>query len=360
MQVLCLDSGSSSLKFAIYEMPSERLILSGIAEVSGADKQSAAVLSVLEKARQEGVRVDAIGHRVVIGGPQHVKPERVDAQLIASLGRLADLDPIHMEPALASLRSVAQNLPDTPAVACFDSAFFSDLPSIARRYPLPSSLGSMVRRYGYHGLSYEYIVSTLQPKGKTVIAHLGNGASLAAMRDTKPIETTMGFTPLGGMMMGTRPGDLDPGVLLYLLRAGGFELGTLTSLVYSGSGLLAVSGRTADMRELLQRAPNDPAAQEAIDLFVYTAVKHIAGLVAALGGLDTLVFTGGIGENAWQIRKAICNGFGYLGVIVDESRNESQASRISTKHSRVDVMVVATNENLMIARHVLAVIGSSG
>jgi acetate kinase len=356
VRILCLDSGSSSLKYAIYDMPAELLLTSGAAEVSGARDQSAALRSVLDTAKRQDLRFDAIGHRVVFGGPDHVASQRVDAGLLASLERLVDYDPVHMVPALAIMRCAADSLPVVPAVACFDSAFHHEMPVLARAYPLPHHLGPMLRRYGYHGLSYEYVVSAIQPKARALIAHLGNGASLAAIRDGRSVDTTMGFSPLGGLMMGTRPGDLDPGVLLYLLRAGGLDADALSDLLITRSGLLGASGRTADMRELLRCAGEDHVAQEAIDLFVYTVIKHIGALVAVLGGLDQLVFTGGIGEHAAPIRRAICDGCDYLGVVIDERLNEAHAACISTANSRVAVLVVATNENLMIARHVFGVI----
>jgi len=358
VRILCLDSGSSSLKYAIYEMPSERLLASGASDVAGARDQSAALRSVIDEAKRQDLRLDALGHRVVFGGPEHMAPQRVDPQLMASLERLAELDPVHMPPALATMRCTAGILPDVPAVACFDSAFHQHMPEVAKRYALPRDVGPMVRRYGYHGLSYEYVVSAVKPKGRTVIAHLGNGASLAAVRDGRSIETTMGFSPLGGLVMGTRPGDLDPGVLLYLQRARGLDADALSDLLSARSGLLGVSGSSEDMRELLRRAADDDAAREAIDLFVYTAVKHIGALVAVLGGLDQLIFTGGIGEHAAPIRARIAQGCGYVGVTIDDQLNRANARCISTSESRVEVLVVATNENLMIARHVSAVLAS--
>ena len=359
MRVLCLDSGSSSLKYAIYDMPGEQLVASAVVEVAGASNQSVAVASIVDQVQRQDKVLDAVGHRVVFGGPDHVSPQRVDDALLASLERLAPFDPVHMPSALAVIRRVAQAAPSLPAVACFDSAFHRVMPAIAKRYPLPKDAGPMVQRYGYHGLSYEYVVSTLQPRGRALIAHLGNGASMAATLDGKPIDTSMGFSPIGGMMMGTRPGDLDPGVLLYLLAAGGQTPASLAELLQARSGLLGVSGATADMRALLERAPQDAAAREAVDLFVYSAVKQAGAMVAALGGLDLLVFTGGIGEHAWQIRAAICAGCAHLGIVLDQSLNRAGAPTISAPESRVSVRVIATNENLVIARHVVATLATA-
>ncbi|HME81412.1 MAG TPA: acetate/propionate family kinase [Candidatus Eremiobacteraceae bacterium] len=356
VRILCLNSGSSSLKYAIYEMPAEQLLGSGEEDITSARDQPAALRSVLDSVKRQGLQLDAIGHRVVFGGPEHMEPQRVDSELIASLERLVEFDPTHTA-ALTAMRYVAAHVPEVPAVACFDSAFHKDMPAVAQSYPLPSDLGPMVRRFGYHGLSYEYVVSAIPPLERTLIAHLGNGASLAAIRNGRSIDTTMGFSPLGGVMMGTRPGDLDPGVLIYLLRAKRLDAEALSELLNSRSGLLGVSG-TADMRELLRRAAGDRAAQDAISLYVYIAVKHIGALVAVLGGLDQFVFTGGIGEHAAPIRKAICAGCAYLGVVIDDQLNDANAACISAASSRVAVLVVATNEDLMIARHVSALLSA--
>ena len=354
MLVLALDSGSSSLKYALLEMPQERSLEQGTLASHGAQAQQAAVDDLIVGLLKKGMSADAIGHRVVFGGSAHTKPERVDERLLQSLEHLCAFDPVHMPPAIATIRAAQKCLPDAPAVACFDSAFHHAMPEIAHRYPLPKHLDPAMRRYGYHGLSYEYVVATLPLRGRSVIAHLGNGASMAATLDGRPMDTTMGLTPLGGMTMGTRPGDLDPGVLLYLLATGGMSTPVLAEMLYEKSGLLGVSGSTADMRELLKRAPNDRDAKDAIDLFVYNAAKQLGGLASVLGGLDTLVFTGGIGEHAWQIREAIGNRSAHLGVRIDTDRNRCHADVISVPGSDVEVRVIVTNENLMIARHVVS------
>ena len=359
MRVLALDSGSSSLKYALFDMPAERRIDAATLEAANVGSQRSAVQDALAKMRAQHRLPDAIGHRLVFGGLHHTKPERVGRALMEDLERLCAIDPVHMPAALATMRAAQEAAPEAAAVACFDSAFHCDMPEVAHRYPLPSSIDPAIRRYGYHGLSYEYVVATLGLRGRAIIAHLGNGASMAATRDGRPVDTTMGFTPLGGMMMGTRPGDLDPGVLVYLLRNVAYTPAMLSKLLHEESGLRGVSGSTADMRELLLQAPHDTMAQAAIDLFVYDAAKQLGGLVAVLGGVETLVFTGGIGEHAWQIRKSICDMCAYLGVVVDPVRNEQHAAVISQEDSRVVVRVVKTDESLMIARHVVAMLGDT-
>ncbi len=274
--------------------------------------------------------------------------------MLAELERFVPLYPLHLRSELDLVRSVRAHQGDIPQVLCFDTAFHQGMPEIAKRYPLPSSLDPIVRRYGYHGLSYEYILTQLQADtvGRVIIAHLGNGASLAAVRDGQPVDTTMGFSTLGGLMMGTRPGDLDPGVLLHLLNVEGLSAQQLTTLVNEQCGLLGVSGTTADMATLLEdRRTGVKAAAFAIDLFAYQARKHIGALVAVLGGFDMLVFTGGIGEHAATVRQLICDGLQHLGVVVDAARNMANASVISQADSAVDVRVIATDESLMVARH---------
>jgi acetate kinase len=358
MRVLALDSGSSSLKYALIDMPAERQLEAAALDTKTVEAQRSAVLDVVPRMQARGCGPEAIGHRVVFGGPAHTQPERVDEQLVRSLERLGAFDPVHMPAALATIRAAREAAPAVPAVACFDSAFHHAMPELAQRYPLPNDVDPVVRRYGYHGLSYEYVVAALGLRGRAIIAHLGNGASMAATRDGCAIDTTMGFTPLGGMMMGTRPGDLDPGVLVYLATAGGYSPSALSELLNKKSGLLGVSGSTADMRALLERSPHDARAQAAVDLFVYSAAKQLGGLASALGGLDTLVFTGGIGENAWQIREAICKMCAHLGMLVDPVLNRQHAEIVSQATSPVAVRVVKTNESLMIARHVVATLPS--
>jgi acetate kinase len=353
MHVLCLDSGSSSLKHALYDMPGELLLRHGVLEASGPE-QPAALSELIGAVRPSEPSIDAVGHRIVFGGPNHDTPQMLDDALVAELETLVAFDPLHLPAELALVRQARASLPSARQVACFDSAFHRRMPAVARRYPLPKDVGPMLQRYGYHGLSYEYIVSTGHAKGRAIVAHLGNGASLAAVRDGQPVDTTMGFTPLGGLMMGTRPGDLDPGVLLYLLRSGAFDTQSLSALLNERSGLLGVSGAGADMRMLLEQAPGDADARDAVELFNYLAVKQVGALAAVLGGLDTLIFTGGIGEHAAPIRKTMCGALGYLGVELDGERNDRGEERISSETSAVTVRVIPTDENLMIARHAYA------
>jgi acetate kinase len=377
--ILCLNSGSSSLKFALYhlgEVEEVRLahgavesigLAGGHLWIRGMDNE--ALVDVhrdfpAHTAAADGVSAAAtglgfpppaaVGHRVVHGGPDHTAPERVDAQLLAELRRLIAFAPLHLPSAIQGIEAVAARLPGLPQVACFDTAFHRRMPEVAQRFPLPRDLWHEgVRRYGFHGLSYEYIVATLGPAahGRLVIAHLGNGASLAAVLNGQPLDTTMGFTPTGGVMMGTRSGDLDPGVLIHLMHEKGYDAGQLDELVNHQAGLLGVSAISPDMKTLLEQQEREPHAAQAVELFCYLLRKHIGALTAVLGGLDTLVFTGGIGERAAPVRWEVCRGLAYLGVDLDLERNAVHADVISTPGSKCTVRVIPTNEDLMIARH---------
>lgn len=384
--ILSIDRGSSSLKFAVYEMEStdERLLIAGVVEPLGdanatllirderVAKPSEArrplgsatpVNALLAALREFDVNLDAVGHRLVYGGAAHEAPERVSDDLLTSLAALVPFDPLHMPDALATIREIAAASPALPQVVCFDTAFHRGMPAVAQRLPLPRELWSEgIRRYGFHGLSYESIVRGLGEtavRGRMIVAHLGNGASLAAMQDGKPMDTTMGLSPLGGIMMGTRPGDLDPGVLLYLLRERRYTLAELDDVLTRRSGLLGVSKISADVRALLERRDAESAAADALDLFVYLARKAVGALAAVLGGLDTLVFTGGIGEHAVSVRSEIAHGLAYLGVELDSKRNAADAPVISADSSGVMVRVIPTNETLMVARHTWDVLLSS-
>ncbi len=377
-RILSIDRGSSSLKFALYEMKSadERLLITGGVEPLGAanatllirDERDARahearrllggaspVGTLLAALREFDVDIDAVGHRLVYGGAAHERPERVTDDLLTSLTALEPFDPLHMPDALATIREIEAALPALPQVVCFDTAFHRRMPDVAQCLPLPRELWSEgIRRYGFHGLSYESIVRDLGEdgvRGRMIVAHLGNGASLAAIRDGEPMDTTMGLSPLGGIMMGTRPGDLDPGVLLHLLREHRYTLAELDDVLTRQSGLLGVSKISADVRTLLDRRNDDPAAAEALALFVYLAKKAVGALSAALGGLDTLVFTGGIGERAVSVRSEIAHGLAYLGVELDTKRNAADASIISADGCGVLVRVISANETLMVARH---------
>ncbi|WP_374355144.1 acetate/propionate family kinase [Chitinimonas sp.] len=302
----------------------------------------------------------AVGHRVVHGGPHHAKPQRVDAALLADLQALVPLAPLHQPHNLLAITTLAAHLPDLLQIACFDTAFHQGMPALARQFALPRALSEQgVLRYGFHGLSYEYIageLARLDPAalaGRVVVAHLGSGASLCALQGGRSVASSMGFSALDGLMMGSRCGAIDPGVLLYLQRQG-MGLDELEDLLYRRSGLLGVSGISSDLRVLL--ASDSPHAREAIDLFVYRIVREIGALVAVLGGLDALVFTAGIGEHAPAIRAAVGRALGWLGMALDESANEAGALRISTAASAVSVWAIPTDEAAMIARHCLALL----
>src|SRR5262249_19028771 len=304
----------------------------------------------------EGLR--AIGQRVVHGGSYYSAPTLINDSMLGTLQSLVSLDPEHLPQTLRVIESIRRAYPTVPQVACFDTAFHRRMPRVAQMYPLPRDLWDAgVARYGFHGLSYEYVMQELRAldgdaaDGRVIVAHLGNGASMAAVHHGVGVDTTMGFTPTGGLMMSTRTGDLDPGVLVYLMESRGLGPSALNRFVNKEAGLLGVSGSSADMRDLLEREAVDPRAAEAVALFCYQARKFLGALVAALGGLDTLVFTAGIGERAAPIRARTCDGLGYLGVEVDEARNATHAPIISSDASRVVVRVIPTDEDLMIARH---------
>ena len=376
--LLCINAGSSSLKFAVYREDERRLAEGAVEEIGrpgarawikrgegAAEKlaghfadHGAAVAAVFDLlARHRLGEPAGVGHRLVHGGEAHAAPERVTPSLLAALRRVVPLAPLHMPSGLAGVEAVVARYPAVPQVVCFDTAFHRDLPDVARRLPLPSTLPSpALRRFGFHGLSYEYIVWRLGGgAGRLVIAHLGNGASMAAVRDGRPIDTTMGLTPAGGFMMGTRTGDLDPGVLTYLMREAGFDAAQLDRLVNRESGLRGVGG-SADMKTLLERRDRDPAAALAVAMFCYQARKAVGALAAGLGGLDTLVFTGGIGERAAPVRAAICEGLGHLGARLDPARNAAHGDPASPPDSACAVRVIETDEELMIARHCRAVL----
>ncbi len=388
-RILSIDGGSSSLKVAVYELGAagenqKMLVEGGIDRLGTPDValhirdyrgskphdvlrrlgNKTAVAAILALLNEFTLSIDGVGHRLVYGGYEHEQPARVTSDLMTSLALLIPFDPLHLPAALAAIREIETASPGLPQVACFDTAFHCRMPMVAQRFALPRELWSAgVRRYGFHGLSYESIVRTLGAAGThgaMIVAHLGSGASLAAMRNGKPLDTTMGLTPLGGLMMGTRPGDLDPGVLLYLLRTGRYTLDQLEDMLTERSGLLGVSHISADMRTLLERRAADVAAAEAIELFVYQAKKYIGALVAVLGDLDTLVFTGGMGESSAVIRAEITEGLTHLGIELDPAQNAAGAAIISMNTARVVVRVMKTNETLMVARHAFATLFDAG
>ncbi|MHA3790635.1 acetate/propionate family kinase [Sphingomonas sp. YL-JM2C] len=309
----------------------------------------------------EGREVAAIGHRVVHGGVEFSNPRLVDDDLLVRLEALCSLAPLHQPHNLAAIRAIAALRPDLPQVACFDTAFHHDKPEVASRLAIPRALHDQgIRRYGFHGLSYEYIARRLDEVdpalagGRVIAAHLGNGASLCAMLGGESVDTTMGFTALDGLMMGSRCGSIDPGVVLHLQDEMGMSRVEVTDLLYNKSGLLGVSGISSDMRTLAESEARE--AEEALDLFAWRAAREMGALVSSLGGLDGLVFTAGIGENDAAMRKRICDRLGWLGVMLDEGENQANALRIGSPDSPVAVLVIPTNEERMIALHTLTIL----
>jgi acetate kinase len=379
--ILSLNGGSSSLKFAVYRLSgtAEERMFSGAVEaigqpsgkawLRGGDKMlqeetgkfpdhTAAMKKMFAGLREQGVeKLAAAGHRIVHGGPKFTAPQLIDAQLKQALKELIPFAPLHLPSQIAMIEAVEAHFPDLPQVACFDTAFHSRMPEVAQRFALPQRFWEQgIRRYGFHGLSYEYVIGKLGGKlgRRAIIAHLGNGASMVALKDGLPMDTSMGMTPTGGFMMGTRSGDLDPGVLIHLLKTG-YSAEQLEELVDHEAGLLGVSGHTSDMKALLQKSQTDSAAHMAVKMFAYQVRKFIGAYAAVLNGLDTLVFTGGIGERAADVRGKICSGLGYLGVALETQANAQNAEVISLPNSQCAVRVVQTDEDLMIVRHTRAV-----
>ena len=315
--------------------------------------------------RADGVQLTGVGHRVVHGGLDYTQPVRVDDGVLSVLDKFVPLAPLHQPHNLAAIRAVMKRAPQVPQVACFDTAFHRSNPEIAQMFALPYELHEAgVRRYGFHGLSYEYIASVLPgidadaASGRTVVLHLGNGASMCALQAGRSVASTMGFTAVDGLPMGTRTGSLDPGVVLYLMDERGMDTRAVEKLLYQQSGLLGVSGVASDMRTLL--ASDEPRAKLAIDLFVYRIGRELGSLAAALGGLDAVVFTAGVGENSAEIRARICAAAAWIGIELDSAANATGGPRISTATSRVSAWTVPTNEELMIARHTDRVLTHQG
>ena len=373
--VLTLNGGSSSLKFALFrtgggEPPLTRL-LSGSFERIGDAHDPAACLDPLA-ARVEAVvpfeRLLAVGHRIVHGGPHYEAPERVTPAVLDELRRLAPFDPEHLPAEIALVEAVARRAPGLPQIACFDTAFHAGMPRVARLLPIPRRYEALgLRRYGFHGLSYQYLMRELErigrpgeARGRVILAHLGNGVSMAAVHDGRPIDTTMALTPAAGLPMSRRSGDLDPGLPGWLWRAEGMTAERFNTMVHQESGLLGISETSSDVRTLMvSAAAGDVRAREALDHFCYEARKRIGAFAAVLGGLDTLVFAGGIGENAAGLRERICDGLGFLGVALDPARNaaglEGRAEAvISPDGGTVVVRVMRTDEEMQIARAVVA------
>jgi len=381
-----INAGSSSLKFSVYA--GDRRLLDG--QVDGIGVRPAAkardaegmalpppdlgavppttpadaliaIMPWLDD-RLGGRRFAALGHRVVHGGPHHAAPCFVTPALLAELDALSPLAPLHQPHNLAPIRAAMDRAPSLPQVACFDTAFHRTIPEVSQVFALPRAMADRgIRRYGFHGLSYDYIASVLPrvapeiARGRVVVAHLGNGASLCALRDGRSVATTMGFSALDGLPMGTRCGQLDPAVVLHLLTTEGMTVTEVEALLYRKSGLLGLSGISSDFRELL--ASDEPSARFAIEVFVHQVARNMGSLAAALGGLDGIVFTAGVGENAVPIRAAICAACAWLGVELDPAANEAGGPRITAPDSRVAAFVVPTEENLMIARQTRALLG---
>jgi len=380
--VLTLNGGSSSLKFALFEVGEslQRILKGGIERIGLPDAtfqvkgdnqtdnfsrsvpapdHAAAVdllLDWIEK-RHGNAILAAVGHRVVHGGPLYWKPERTTAEMLHELRRLSPFDPEHLPQEIMLIEAIEHRFPDLPQVACFDTAFHHDLPRVAQLLPIPRRYDAQgVRRYGFHGLSYTFLMGELArlrgpgaAQGRIVLAHLGNGASLAAVRDGQCIDTSMSFTPTAGVPMSTRSGDLDPGLAWYLARTEGMSAEQFHKMVNSQSGLLGISETSSDMRDLLRSETEDVRAAEAVALFCYQIKKWIGSFAAALGGLDTLVFAGGIGENAPEVRARICAGLEFLGIDLDPERNQANESVISTASGPVAIYVIPTDEEQVIA-----------
>ncbi len=382
-RILTINSGSSSLKVALYEMAQreERILLADVTRIgiSGSrlritddrggilcDQQSdlpdhtAALQAVLVwLAPHPSYRcLDGVGHRIVHGGSRYAEPQLITPEMIRALEELVPLDPDHLSQEISAIKAIRRIYPGLSQVACFDTAFHRRMPRIARMYALPHHYYDKgIERFGFHGLSYEYITEQLHAldgavaDGRVIVAHLGNGASMTAIKGGKSVDTTMGFTPAEGLVMGTRSGDIGPGALIYLIEERKMTPQAVNRLINRQSGLLGVSGTSEDMKDLLEREAADPYAAEAIELFCYRAKKYLGAYAAALGGLDILIFTGGIGEHAAAIRERIAAGLGFLGIKIDSARNRASAPVISADDSQVKVRVLTSDENLIIARH---------
>jgi acetate kinase len=383
--ILVLNAGSSSIKFSLFAAAGVELAVVADGQIEGIDTnphfiaKDAAGQTVGEQRWAQGTRLGhdgavahiedwlqvtyaaqhqlaAVGHRVVHGGADYSAPVRIDREVVAQLEKLIPLAPLHQPHNLAPIRILLERAPRLPQVACFDTAFHRSNPPLAQMFALPAELTEAgVRRYGFHGISYEYIASVLPQfdehaaRGKTVVLHLGNGASMCALQAGASVASTMGFTALDGLPMGTRCGAIDPGVLLYLMDERRMDARTIEKLLYNQSGLLGVSGISSDMRTLL--ASSDPRARLAIDLYCYRIGRELGSLAAALGGLEALVFTGGIGENSAVIRERVCRDAAWLGVTLDPAANAAGGPRLSTPEARTSAWAIPTNEELMIARH---------
>ena len=385
--ILTINGGSSSIKFALFETTGslKRILAGGIERIGLPDAtwhakgvgqadnfsrsvtapdHTAAVGILMDWIEERSDALAAVGHRVVHGGPKYSEPQRITAPMVEELHSLDPFDPEHLPEEILLTEAFHHRFPDLPQVACFDTAFHHDLPQVARLLPIPRRYEAKgVRRYGFHGLSYAFLMGELArlggdeaARGRVILAHLGNGASLAAVRNGKSVDTSMSFTPAAGVPMSTRSGDLDPGLLWYLARAEKMSAKQFNEMVNFHSGLLGMSETSSDMHDLLASEAQDVRATEAVALFCYQVKKCIGGYAAALGGLDTLVFAGGIGENAATVRARVCDGLGFLGIDLDQERNAKHEPWISSGTGRVKVRVIRTDEELMIAKSVMQVL----
>ena len=388
--ILTINGGSSSIKFALFEAGGSlcRILKGGIDRIGQpeatlrvkgskpadnfarpvkAPDHTVAVGALMDWIEERGGRdtLTAVGHRVVHGGPKYFEPQRITPGMIEELHRLSPFDPDHLPEEILLTEAFHHRFPELPQVACFDTAFHHDLPRVARLLPIPRRYEAQgVRRYGFHGLSYAFLMGELArlagtetAQGRVILAHLGNGASLAAVREGKSMDTSMSFTPTAGVPMSTRSGDLDPGLVWYLTRTEKMSAKQLNEMFNFQSGLLGISETSSDMRDLLDRETQDVRAAEAVAIFCYQVKKWVGSFAAALGGLDTLVFAGGIGENAPKVRARVCNGLGFLGIELDEKRNATNEGTISAVAGRVAVRVIHTDEEHMIAQTVCRVLG---
>ncbi|MFZ0923383.1 MAG: acetate/propionate family kinase [Candidatus Acidiferrales bacterium] len=391
-QVLTVNGGSSSIKFALFDagdslqrvlrggierigLPEATLRVKGstqtdnISRLLKAPDHTAAVGALMDWIEERSGRdaLAAIGHRIVNGGPKYFMPQRITPEMVEELHRLSPFDPDHLPEEIVLTEAFHRRFPDLPQVACFDTAFHHDIPRVAQILPIPRRYEAQgVRRYGFHGLSYAFLMAELArlgdpaaTTGRVILGHLGNGASLAAVRDGKSVDTSMSFTPTAGVPMSTRSGDLDPGLVWYLARTEKMSAKQFNEMVNFQSGLLGISETSSDMRDLLERETQDVRAAEAVAVFCYQVKKWIGAFAAALGGLDTLVFAGGIGENAPAVRARICEGLKFLGIELEEKQNASNEAVISTAASRVAVRVIRTDEERMIVETVCRVLGLS-
>lgn len=353
--ILVINAGSSSIKYKLFNADDFALLKNEKIEIKGGVGYDQAFDDIIRLI--DDYNVVGVGHRVVHGGQHYSGPQKITSTVYTDLEKLTPLAPLHQPHNLKPIEKIMNGYPDMAQVACFDTSFHRTMPRLSEIYPIPRDLtDDGIIKYGFHGTSYEYISSVLADytdeltaKGRVIVAHLGNGASMCAMKDGKSVATTMGFTPLDGLMMGTRSGSIDPGMAFYLIEEKGMDSDKVSHTFRKESGLKGVSGISSDMRDLLQS--NDPAAKEAVDLFCLQAAKQAASLAVDLGGLDTIVFTAGIGENAPVIREKICEHLTHLGVAVDIDTNDNNETSVHNKNSKVDVYVIPTNEGLMIAKH---------